>query len=354
MALVLGLLYGGMNYLTMGLTLPGSSEAVAIRPQIILPLMGGFLMGPLYGFLIGVSGNFLGDLWCGYGTLFWPFSLGNGLMGAIPGLLYLKNIRRIETIGHFSSLLIAIVIGNIIGIGIGLITYNLIGSDSLQQLTWLFFQPIIVVNVITSFILVPPILYLFKRLSITFDIRISGSIYYLIIAMMLPLIYLLNLIDYHSIRQGLSGTISAEQIQRFLSMAALNNFRLGGSIGIAVVLLSLGIAFLLIQYLLRPIRVLIHAAQYLKDGQFDRIQLDSLTQKNDELGKLAQVFAEAVTQVRQREEHLKQIIHKLQVDINREQETKHVQEITETDYFRSLQKRSIDLRARKEKQAHEK
>ncbi len=154
----LALCYGGMNYLTMGLTLPGSSEAVSIRPQIVLPLLGGFLMGPLPGFIIGALGNFLGDWWCGFGAGFWPFSIGNGIMGAFPGLLHLRHCRRIETVGHFSSLLISLLAGNIIGIGIGLVTYNLTVSDTLQQLTWLFFQPMIVVNVITAFILIPPIL----------------------------------------------------------------------------------------------------------------------------------------------------------------------------------------------------
>ncbi len=172
--------------------------------------------------------------------------------------------------------------------------------------------------------------------------------------MMMSLSYMLNLIGYHTIRQGLTGMISVDQIEGLLKTAGLNNFRLGGSIGIVMVLISLGIAFLLIQYLLRPIRSLIQAARHLKEGRFDLINLQALTQRHDELGKLAQVFDEAADQVRQREERLKQVIEQLRIDINRDQETRQVEEITETDYFRSLRQRSLELRSRKERRSHEK
>lgn len=58
---------------------------------------------------------------------------------------------------------------------------------------------------------------------------------------------------------------------------------------------------------------------------------------------------DAVVQVRKREESLREAIVKLRVEINQEQEAKQVLEITETDYFRSLQSRAHVLRKRKEK-----
>ena len=129
----------------------------------------------------------------------------------------------------------------------------------------------------------------------------------------------------------------------------LVDFRVGGSLGIAALLASLAAAFFLVQYVSRPVRALLRAATQLKEGRLDQIQLAELARKNDELGRLAQVFAEAVAQVRAREDSLRRAIRKLQVEIDREQEAAEVSQITETDYFRSLRRKSLELRARKHK-----
>ncbi len=347
LALILSATYAAFNYLTLGLRLPGSALIVSVRPQIVIPILGGFLMGPLYGFVIGCAGNLAADWLCGMGFVYWPFSIGNGLMGALPGFLRMWGMRRVESVQRFSMLLIAIVVGNIIGIGLGLIVYNVICEDSLRQLTWLFFHPIIVANLIVSFILIPPLLYLFRKMPLTFDIRLSGSLYYLLIAVVLPLIYVLSSMNYVVVSDGLKGITPAENIGKLMDGFTLNIFRYGGTIGVAVILASVGLTFLLIQHLLRPIRSLIRAARLLKDGELDRIDLGPLIQRQDEFGKLAQVFDEAVGQVKEREERLKDAIQKLRVEINREQEADQVSEITETDYFRSLSQRSLKLRARR-------
>jgi uncharacterized membrane protein len=354
LALVLSATYAALNYLTLGLTLPGSALVVSVRPQIVIPLLGGFLMGPLHGFVIGCAGNLLGDWLSGMGLVYWPFSIGNGLMGGLPGLLRMWGIRRVDSVQQFSLLLLAIVAGNVVGIGLGLVGYNMICEDSLRQLTWLFFHPIIVANLIVSFILTPPLLYLFKKMSATFDIRLSVSLYYLLIAVVLPLIYVLGWMDYVAVSGGLKGVMPAENMGKLMDALTLNVFRYGGTIGIAVILASVGLTFLLIQHLLRPTRSLIRAARQLKDGELDSIDLGSLRQRQDEFGKLAQVFDEAVGQVKEREEQLRQAIQKLRVEIDREGEAEQVSEITETDYFRSLSQRSRELRARRDKRGHEK
>ncbi|MEW6664509.1 MAG: ECF transporter S component [Thermodesulfobacteriota bacterium] len=354
LALLLSAAYAGFNYLTLGLTLPGSALVVSVRPQIVIPLLGGFLMGPLHGFAIGCVGNLLGDWLCGMGFVYWPFSIGNGLMGALPGLLRGWGIRRVDSVQQFSMLLLAIVAGNIIGIGLGLIGYNLFCEDSLRQLTWLFFHPIIVANLIVSFILIPPLLFLFKKMSPTFDIRLSASLYYLLIAVVLPLIYALGWMDYVAVNGGLKGVMPAENLRKLMDALTLNVFRYGGTIGIVVILASVGLTFLLLQHLLRPTRALIKAARQLKDGELDQIDLGPVRERNDEFGKLAQVFDEAVRQVKEREEHLKQAIQKLRVEIDREQAAEQVSEITETDYFRSLSRRSRELRTRRDKRGNEK
>lgn len=346
-ALGLALVYAALNYLTLGLTLPGSAAVVAIRPQVVIPLLGGFLLGPGHGFLIGFAGNFLGDWAGGFGFVYWPFSIGNGVMGCMMGLPRAAGMHRVETVGHLSILLLLIALGNVLGIGIGMVLFTLFGGDSIQALTWLFFHPIIVCNVIVSYILFLPLLVLLKKVAFTFDIRLGGALMYLLIAMVLILIVALSISDNRSIRDALANLLTEDDLQRLTAEATLANFRLGGSLGIAAILFGVGMTFILIQYLLRPIRVLMQAARLLKNGHFDQIHLGDLTQKPDELGQLAKVFDEAVAQVRKREDHLKHAIEKLRLEINTEQETQQVREITETEYFQSLRERSRTLRAGK-------
>jgi len=220
-------------------------------------------------------------------------------------------------------------------------------------LTWRFFHPIIVCNVIISYILILPLLVLFRKVSYTFDIRLGGSLLYLLIALVLLLIVVLSYSDSRAIHATFAELLSEEELQRLAAEAALANFRHGGSLGIAAILVGVGMAFVLIQYLLRPIRMLMQAARELKEGRLDQIRLGDLTHKRDELGQLAQVFDEAVARVREREAQLKHVIEKLRLEINTEQETQQVREITETEYFQSLRERSHALRARKADRPHE-
>ena len=76
-----------------------------------------------------------------------------------PGCLPLgrSGSGRIESVGGFARLLLVLAGGNALSIGLGLATYNLLVPDSLQQLTWSFFHPIVVSNILMSFLFVPPL-----------------------------------------------------------------------------------------------------------------------------------------------------------------------------------------------------
>ncbi len=346
--------YGVLNCLTIGFTLPGSDAAVTVRPQVVIPMLGGFLLGPVHGFFIGAAGNFLGDWINGLGLEFWPFSLGNGLIGLMPGLARLRGIRSIQSVPQFAALLMLIVLGNILGMGFGVLAYQLTAQNSLQLLTWAFFHPIIVANVTCAFLLFPPLLLLCRKMSATFDVQLGVFLMYLLMAVVIALVFALDLINGLTASRDLSGVLPDPLLAAYLKNAALDGFRYGGSIGIAVILLSVGLTFALIQHLTRPVRTLATAARHLKEGRLDQINLVALSRKNDEFGRLAQVFSDAVEQVGQREESMKQAIQELRLEIDRDQEARQVKEITETDYFQSLRHRSLELRARKEKLRHEK
>ncbi len=347
-------LYGLLNSLTIGFSLPGSDAAVTIRPQVVIPMLGGFLLGPLHGFVMGCAGNVLGDWINGLGLEFWPFSLGNGLIGLMPGLARSRGRPRVDSLAQFAGLMVLIVAGNILGMGFGVLVYQLTAQDSLHLLTWTFFHPIIVANVICAFLLFPPLLLLFKKVSFTFDVQLGITLMYLLMGVVTALIFVINLVNGRTMSQDLAGILPEQALAAHLETAALDGFRYGGSIGIVVILMSIGLTFALIQVLARPVRNLTQAARQLKEGRPDRIDLMALSRRNDEFGRLAQVFSDAVEQVMKREERMKQAIRDLRLEIDRDQEAKEVREITETEYFQSLRRRSMELRTRKEKRRHEK
>lgn len=62
---------------------------------------------------------------------------------------------------------------------------------------------------------------------------------------------------------------------------------------------------------------------------------------------LAADFAQMATQVRQREDELRQEIARLQIEIDETKKERQVAEITESDYFRELQARAKELRRKR-------
>ncbi len=81
------LLYAIVTVRLNVLIMPGT-ELTAIRPSVVVPMLIGFLFGPLAGFFTGFFGNALGDA-ISFGDFYWPWDLGNGIMGALPGLSFI-------------------------------------------------------------------------------------------------------------------------------------------------------------------------------------------------------------------------------------------------------------------------
>jgi uncharacterized membrane protein len=88
-------LYAIFSYLFNGtvFVVPSVSQ-VALRPAIIFPMFFGYTFGPVVGFFTGAVGNMFGDALTGFGV-FPQWSVGNGLIGFIAGLVHLfPNKRR--------------------------------------------------------------------------------------------------------------------------------------------------------------------------------------------------------------------------------------------------------------------
>src|SRR5512136_919008 len=84
-------LYAVLSWATNILQIPGAGN-VSVRPAVVIPMFFGVVFGPIVGFITGALGNIIGDLLSG--GQFWPWwDLGNGIMGLIPGLIYLTIVN---------------------------------------------------------------------------------------------------------------------------------------------------------------------------------------------------------------------------------------------------------------------
>ncbi len=118
------------------------------------------------------------------------------------------------------------------------------------------------------------------------------------------------------------------------------------AIGIALAVLAVGLTAALIgaRRAARPVGELTAAAIAVEDGSYAPGSLDPVAGRRDEIGRLAQVFDRMARQVREREERMQREIKQLSVQIDETKRRRQVAEITETDYFRDLQRRARELR----------
>ncbi len=103
-------LYAIFSYLFNGTVfiVPSVSQ-VSLRPAIAIPMFFGFAFGPTVGFFTGAVGNMFGDALTGFG-LSPQWSVGNGLVGAIAGMVWLfsdkkKSINVVLIVGAILALL---------------------------------------------------------------------------------------------------------------------------------------------------------------------------------------------------------------------------------------------------------
>jgi CheY-like chemotaxis protein len=90
----------------------------------------------------------------------------------------------------------------------------------------------------------------------------------------------------------------------------------------------------------------VDAAAAVENGTFEAAALDSVAVREDALGNLARIFQHMACEVAARERALKQQVRELRIEIDEAKAERQVAEITETDYFRDLQRKAAALRAR--------
>src|SRR5512146_3074304 len=82
------IIYGVIGVVLYGLLSWASNRltgSVVFRPAVAVLIFFGIAYGPWVGLLAGLFGDALGNALSGYGFA-WNWSVGNALMGMIPGL----------------------------------------------------------------------------------------------------------------------------------------------------------------------------------------------------------------------------------------------------------------------------
>jgi energy-coupling factor transport system substrate-specific component len=145
-------LYGVFSFLTNVVPLPAAGN-VTFRPAVAVLIFFGAAFGPWVGLIAGLLGNTLGDALTGWG-LYWNWSVGNGLMGFVPGLVVamIQDYRSGRGIG------LGIFYG-LLGMAIGMLFASLTemftsGIDINTALVG-YFLPAFIGNAVVIIILLP-------------------------------------------------------------------------------------------------------------------------------------------------------------------------------------------------------
>jgi hypothetical protein len=110
------------------------------------------------------------------------------------------------------------------------------------------------------------------------------------------------------------------------------------------VILSVSVGYLFHNNITANVIKLTASAAAVEEDRFEPSSLDGLVVRKDDLGQLARVFQKMAREVRLREEKLKQQVKELKIVLDESRQKTRVAEITETEYFKSLQSEADALR----------
>jgi energy-coupling factor transport system substrate-specific component len=347
-AMLIGpLLYGGLTWLTNYMRLAEATN-VDIRPGIAVVIVFGFCFGPIVGFVTGLLGNTLGDFW-NWQSFWWSWTLGNGVVGLIPGL-YALRWKSYRAWFELARAMAVVILSIIIGMGTAAlldIWRCRVGVTSplcsVVPVTFDFtmreqFLPAVQVNVVSALFLVPVVLYNVERLDFgSFDWLHSRLLRRLFLSIFISA----------AIPTALLGFFLTQEFSTATQNTSHLYLKLGLTIVIALVF-TVTNAGLVAQSISRPLFELTQAAQQMAHGKLTGVQAEALrtTTGKDEVAVLRQVFGQMAHEVIERERSLRRQVQELRIEIDDSRQRRQVAEITETDYFRDLQERAHRLRMR--------
>lgn len=123
----------------------------------------GAAYGPWVGLLAGFIGNTLGDAISGWG-FYWNWSLGNGLMGLVAGLVA-AQIKDFRAQGDIIKAVIYGLIGIAVGMLFASLTEMFVGGIDISTALGGYFLPSFIGNGIVTIVLVPILMVAFAAVA---------------------------------------------------------------------------------------------------------------------------------------------------------------------------------------------
>ena len=155
-------LYGVLSWVTNIFPLPAAGN-ITFRPAVAVLIFFGVAYGPWVGLLAGFIGNTLGDAISGWG-FYWHWSLGNGLMGLVAGLV-MSQIKDFRAQGD----IIKAVIYGIVGVAVGMLfasfTEMLTSGIDFNTALVGYFVPAFIGNAVVVAVLLPILMIAFAAVA---------------------------------------------------------------------------------------------------------------------------------------------------------------------------------------------
>jgi energy-coupling factor transport system substrate-specific component len=156
-------LYGALSYVTnVLLPLPAAGN-ISFRPAVAVLIFFAVAYGPWVGLLAGFIGNTLGDALSGWG-FYWHWSLGNGLMGMIPGLIML-SITNYKDRANIVKAVIWGLIGAAVGMLFASLAEKFTGGIDYATALGGYFVPAFIGNAVVIIILLPILMVAFAAVA---------------------------------------------------------------------------------------------------------------------------------------------------------------------------------------------
>lgn len=369
-----------------------------IRPAVAIPVLFGFIFGPVVGFATGMFGNLVFDFWAGNipsppeagsvydttlaitaATYFLNWQIGNGLSGLIPGVMALYHRRYTSNLADVLHMIAYIVGGTAIGVGFACLTDSFIFVDYPIQASFeAYFVSIFQHNLLSVMLFVPILLFNYERLDLKYLLSgtwlQSGLLRRLTVLIVISAAIPTILLSFFLIQEDSSvqqEVVALEQqvaeLQAFIQTGQTQSDELpvaateapdmdGDSVLIGQLVLTIVLTLVVTitnsvlasQSISRPLLKLTDAARQMERGELSLEGAKALeeTVGTDEVSQLSSMFGSMASEVISREAALKQQVESLKIEVDLVKQQRAVSEITDSDFFKDLQSKARHLRYR--------
>jgi len=155
-------LYGVFSWATNIFPLPAAGN-VTFRPAVAVLIFFAAAYGPWVGLLAGFIGNTLGDMLSGWG-FYWNWSLGNGLMGMVAGLV-MAAIKDFKARPDIVKAVTYGLGGIVVGMLFASLTEMFVGGIDFNTALVGYFVPAFIGNTVVTVILLPILMIAFAGVA---------------------------------------------------------------------------------------------------------------------------------------------------------------------------------------------